>query len=149
MVATDPEIARLIPHRPPFLWVDRILEYEKTGTLIAEKYIATNLDIFDGHYPDQPILPGVILCEALFQTGALLMAKLAKESLEPVTQQVPVVTRIGGARFKRQIGPGDTIQMKVTLTETISSVAFFKGTLRLKGKVAAQVDFSCALVNKN
>ncbi len=149
METIDPEITRLIPHRPPFLWVDRIIEYDKSGTLITEKDIATNLDIFAGHYPDHPILPGVILCEALFQTGALLISKLAKESQEPITQQVPVVTRIGGARFKRQVGPGDTIQMKVTLTETISSVAFFKGTLRLKGKVAAQVDFSCALVNKD
>ncbi len=144
----DPHILELIPHRPPFLWVDRIIEYDDSGLLVAEKDINPELDIFKGHYPDHPLLPGVILCEAVFQTGALLIAKMAIENQKPGKQQVPVLARIGSARFKRQVKPGDTIQMKVVIKETISSVAFFKGTLRVKGKIAVQVDFSCALVEK-
>ncbi len=145
-MSIDSQITTLIPHRQPFLWVDRIVEYDNSGTLVAEKDIDPKLDIFKGHYPDHPLMPGVILCEAIFQTGALLIAKMAKEDHSSETVKIPVLTRIGGARFKRQVKPGNTIQMKVTLKETVSSVAFFKGTLRVQGKVAVQVDFSCALL---
>ncbi len=144
----DSQIAALIPHRPPFLWVDRIIEYV-SGVIVTEKDISPNLDVFKGHYPDHPVVPGVLLCEAVFQSGALLMAKMALEehsSAPPL--KIPVLTRIGGARFKRQVGPGDTLQIKVVLKETLSSAAFFKGTLRVKNKIALQVDFSCALTSK-
>ncbi len=146
-MAADPSITNLIPHRPPFLWVDRIIDYE-SGTIVTEKDIDPNLDIFKGHYPDHPLLPGVILCEAIFQSGALLMAKMAMQDNNSQLGIVPVLTRIGGARFKRPVKPGDTIRMKVTLKETVSSVAFFKGTLRVNDEVAVRVDFSCAMTHQ-
>jgi 3-hydroxyacyl-[acyl-carrier-protein] dehydratase len=139
------EIFSLIPHRPPFLWVDRIISFADDW-IITEKYISPDIDILLGHYPGNPIMPGAILCEAVFQSGALLMAKkcfvLPKE--KPL---VPVLTRIGGAKFKRPVLPGDTINIKVILNETISTASYFQGTLKVGDKVAMTVDFACALVN--
>lgn len=140
----EESVVSLIPHRPPFLWVDRILEFHKE-MIITEKKIPTDLDVFSGHYPGHPIMPGVLLCEALFQSGALLMAKIQQSDKSPNSKMIPVLARIGGARFKRSVYPGDTMVMEVQLTETISSASFFTGKLRVDGKLALQVDFSCTL----
>ena len=137
-------VTLLIPHRPPFLWVDRIIAY-KPGEIITEKIIPEDLDIFKGHYPGNPIMPGVLLCEAIFQTGALLMAKMQNSEEQP--QGIPVLTRIGVAKFKRSVFPGDTMEMTVDLIETLSSVCFFKGKLRVHGKIAVQIEFSCTFLS--
>lgn len=139
------EITDLIPHRPPFLWVDSILEYD-ASSLVTEKLIPADLDVFKGHYPEHPILPGVLLCEALFQTGALLIALQLKEAAE-AGEGVPVLTRVENVKFKRPVGPGDSVQMKVTLKEQLGTVWFLKGTLRLQGKVAVQASFACTLAD--
>ena len=105
------KVTDLIPHRPPFLWVDSILESDTTS-ILTEKKIPEDLDVFKGHYPQHPILPGVLLCEALFQTGALLISLLMKDAVPPPLG-VPVITRVENAKFKRPVGPGDIIQMQV------------------------------------
>lgn len=139
----DINITDLIPHRPPFLWVDSVVEFE-TSTLITEKKISEDLDVFQGHYPGHPILPGVLLCEALFQSGALLIALLQGKSGQTL-DGVPVLTRIEGVKFKRPVYPGDSIRMKVTLREKMAGAWFLKGTLRVNGKVAVQANFACTL----
>ncbi len=139
------KVTDLIPHRPPFLWVDSILDFED-NSLRTEKLIAEDLDVFKGHYPDNPILPGVLLCEALFQTGALLIALLLKNSQQPHTG-VPVITRVEGVKFKRPVRPGDAIEMTVKLKETLGGAWFLKGTLRVSGKVAVQANFACTLAD--
>lgn len=143
-------IKSLIPHRDPFLLVDKIIEHDQDkGQIITEKTFPLDLDVFKGHYPDNPIVPGVLLCEAIFQSGALLMALGASQTAtDSESKRVPVLTRIGGAKFKRFAGPGDTVSITVTLKETISSVAFFIGKLRIHNKLAVQVEFSCAMVAK-
>jgi 3-hydroxyacyl-[acyl-carrier-protein] dehydratase len=138
------EILPLIPHRPPFLWIDRIISISDDW-IITEKDIAPDLDILRGHYPGNPIMPGAILCEAVFQSGALLIAKRL-DSTPDKKKQIPVLTRINGAKFKRQVYPGDTIQIKAILTETVSTAYYFKGKLKVAGKVAMTVDFVCAMV---
>ena len=138
------EISSLIPHRPPFLWVDTIISFGGE-TIVTEKTIPTDLDVFSGHYPNNPIMPGVLLCEAIFQSGALLIGKMTKP-LESDPYLVPVLTRINNAKFKRNVLPGDTVQMTVQLTESLSSVSFFKGSMKVRGKTAVQVDFACAMV---
>jgi 3-hydroxyacyl-[acyl-carrier-protein] dehydratase len=137
------EIFTLIPHRAPFLWVDKIISFEK-DCIVTEKTIPTDLEIFNGHYPGNPIMPGVLLCEALFQSGALLIGKISRAQNSEM-QALPVLTRISNAKFKRIVHPGATIQMKVKLIETLSSVSFFKGKMTVGGKTAVQVDFACAM----
>ncbi len=139
------QIKDLIPHRSPFLWVDKIISYDEKGSITTEKHINTDLDLFRGHYPENPIMPGVLLCEIIFQTGALLIAKMviADNGLQ---KNVPVITRIERAKFKRPVHPGDTAVVRVVLKEIISAVYFLKGTLKVGGKTAVQVGFSCALI---
>ncbi|MBM9511446.1 3-hydroxyacyl-ACP dehydratase FabZ [Desulfogranum marinum] len=137
-----------IPHRPPFLWLDEITEINEEG-IRAKKTISANLDIFQGHYPDYPIMPGVLLCEAVFQAGAVyiseLMHKQQKKSDSEQVGGIPVLTRILNARFKREVGPGDTIEIAAHLTERIGSAWFLKGNVRVRGQIAVQVEFACAL----
>lgn len=135
------EIKRLIPHRPPFLWVDRIISCSE-GVIETEKDIPADHEVFQGHYPGNPITPGVLLCESIFQSGALLMAQKAADSPDDL---VPVLTRITNARFKRSVYPGDTTRIKVSLLEVVANVSFLKGLLKVNGKTAVQVEFACSM----
>ncbi|WP_136795826.1 MULTISPECIES: 3-hydroxyacyl-ACP dehydratase FabZ family protein [Desulfosediminicola] len=146
-MAASQEILDRIPHRPPFLWVDSIVERNQ-DSIVTSTTIPENLDVFTGHYPGNPIMPGVLLCEAIFQSGALLMTYMLESGELKAEGDVPVLTRIEGAKFKRLVGPGDVIEITVKHKETLSSVSFMKGSLRVNGKVAVQVDFSCALTTR-
>lgn len=135
-------IEERIPHRPPFLWLDRVLEIGNES-IRAEKTLPSDLEVFQGHYPDYPIMPGVLLCEAVFQAGALLISEMLQGE-EEITG-VPVLTRILNAKFKREAGPGDTVEIRAALTERLGPAWFLKGSVRVKGKIAVQVGFACAL----
>jgi 3-hydroxyacyl-[acyl-carrier-protein] dehydratase len=139
----DTDVTSLIPHRPPFLFVDTIISID-SETIVTEFTFAEELDVYKGHYPGKPITPGVLLCEAVFQSGALLMGNIA--GLKAETESMPVLTRITGARFKRAVLPGDTASITVRLKESIAGVSFFKGSLKVSGKLAVQVEFGCSLV---
>lgn len=130
-----------IPHRPPFLWLDRVVAIDG-NSLRAEKKIPADLDLFAGHYPDYPLMPGVLLCEAVFQAGAVLLAELEGAGPE---KGLPVLARIMGAKFKREVRPGDTIAIQVSLVERIGPAWFLKGTVRVHDKLAVQVEFACAM----
>lgn len=147
-MGSNPDILEAIPHRPPFLWVDSIVSFD-ARTIVTEKFIAPDLDFFKGHYPGYPIMPGVLLCEAVFQTGALFMAKMLGESGQTngSGKKTPVLTRIKGAKFKREVKPGDTIRMHVTLAENIGNVWFFKGKILVDNRTAVKVDFGCAITD--
>ncbi len=138
------EVLSLIPHRAPFLWVDKIISFAG-DTIITEKKIPEDLDVFAGHYPGNPLMPGVLLCEAIFQSGALLIGKMTQVQ-DSDLQSLPVLTRISNAKFKRSVMPGDTVRIKVQLIESVSSVSFFKGNMKVGGKTAVQVDFACAMI---
>ncbi len=139
-----------IPHRPPFLWLDSIISLTATE-IVAEKEIAADLDVFKGHYPDYPIMPGVLLCEAVFQAGALLISENLNndknESALPAG--VPVLTRILGAKFKREVVPGDIITLTASLSEKVGPAWFMKGSVKVAGKVAVKVEFACTLAAKD
>lgn len=135
-----------IPHRPPFLWLDRVLEITD-NSIVAEKNIPEDLDLFLGHYPDYPLFPGVLLCEAVFQAGGVLLAELlraeGKTSAGGPVLPKPVLTRIVGAKFKREVRPGDLIAVSARLIERVGGAWFLKGAVRVDGKVAVQVEFGC------
>jgi 3-hydroxyacyl-[acyl-carrier-protein] dehydratase len=133
------EIQKLIPHRPPFLWLDEIVEM--TGDSIrARKFLDPTLPVFEGHYPGFPVLPGVLQCEACFQAGAVLIAK--SHPVEP--GQVPVVTRQNNTRFRRLVRPGETLDIEVTLTEKLANAFFLSGKVFVNGQTCARLDFACA-----
>ena len=141
----DEFILSRIPHRPPFLWIDRVLEL--TGeTIRAEKVVPEDLELFQGHYPEYPLMPGVLLCEAVFQAGALLIGELMKNDPSKINAgtSVPVLTRILGAKFKREVRPGDIMEISATLIERMGPAWLLKGKVRVGGKVAVQVEFACA-----
>ncbi len=137
------EIYERIPHRPPFLWIDRIVSIENE-TIVAEKYFTPDLDMYEGHYPNQPVTPGVILCEAVFQAGAVLISDIMEREGRSVSG-VPVLTRIYGARFKRSVGPGDTIRLVAHIKEVIGAAWLLKGKVMINDKVALSVDFACTM----
>jgi 3-hydroxyacyl-[acyl-carrier-protein] dehydratase len=142
------EIQALIPHRPPFLWVDRIVSREPER-IETEKLIPGDLEVFKGHYPAHPLMPGVLLCEAIFQSGALLIAAAQAAQAGLAGQGgVPVLTRINNAKFKREVHPGDKVSITVTVQEKVGPAWFMSGKLAVGGKTAVTVDFACALLEK-
>ncbi|MDD2465330.1 MAG: beta-hydroxyacyl-ACP dehydratase [Desulfobulbus sp.] len=140
---TDPFILKRLPHRPPFLWLDRVVEIT-TDSIRAEKVIETELDLFRGHYPDYPLMPGVLLCEAVFQAGAILIGQSLENAGEVPGKGIPVLTRILGAKFKREVRPGDTLDISAHLVERMGPAWIMKGAVRVGGKIAVQVEFACA-----
>jgi 3-hydroxyacyl-[acyl-carrier-protein] dehydratase len=132
------EIQELIPHRPPFLWVDEVLEIDE-NRIRARKFVDPELPVFGGHYPDFPVLPGVLLCEACFQAGAVLIAK----SHPPEAGQVPVVTRQNNTRFRRLVRPGETLDIEVELTEKLANAFFLTGKVSVDGQTAVRLEFAC------
>ena len=110
------EIKSCIPHRDPFLWLDEVTEISETK-IVARKLLPESLPVFQGHYPDFPVFPGVLQCEACFQAGAVLISKLVTVE----SNDVPVVTRLNNVQFRRMIRPGETIEVNVELTERLAN----------------------------
>jgi 3-hydroxyacyl-[acyl-carrier-protein] dehydratase len=135
------EIERLIPHRPPFLWVDEVLEIQG-NRLRARKRVDPQLDVFAGHYPQFAVLPGVLLCEAAFQAGAILIASTSP----PAEGQVPVVTRVNNVKFRRMVRPGDVLDIEVELTEQLAGAYFLTGRVTVAGETAVRLEFACTAV---
>lgn len=137
-------ITKRIPHRPPFLWLDRVMEITDSSILV-EKTIPEDLELFQGHYPGYPLMPGVLLCEAVFQAGGVLLAELLRSKGGSSDLAKPVLTRIQGAKFKREVYPGDTIMISARVKEQMGEAWFLKGNVRVHGKIAVQVEFGCIL----
>ena len=141
------EIHRRIPHRPPFLFVDRIIEINSDNAT-CELKVREDFDIFRGHYPNNPIFPGVLSCEAVFQTGAIFLSeKLGGDALSS-NSATPVLSRIRDARFKRMIKPGDLIEIRVFLIEQIGKFYNLRGEVRSGEKIMTTVSFALALVQE-
>ena len=139
------DIHRRIPHRPPFLFIDKILELSKEGCRAALT-VKPDFPFFQGHYPGNPIMPGVLLCESVFQTGAVFLADFLEDGSLTDDTVTPVLSRIRDARFKRMVLPGDEIEISVTLIDTISKFFNLSGEIRNNGKVSLTVSFALALV---
>jgi len=135
------DICRLIPHRDPFLWIDEVTS-ESENALVARKRVPDDLDVFRGHYPGQAILPGVLLCEAALQAGAVLIARREEHAL---SGRIPVVTRMNNVKFRQMVRPGDVLEIEVTLSERLADAYFLAAKIRVADKTAAQLEFACTL----
>jgi len=135
-------VLHAIPHRPPFLFVDRVVE-EGERRIVTQVLADGKADFFGGHYPGRPIMPGVLLCECCFQAGALLIAK--RKGGWSWTDGTPVLTRINDARFKRAVRPGETIICEVTLDDELERAFVLTGKATVDGVLALRVGFTCML----
>ncbi len=132
------EIEQCIPHRDPFLWLDEVTEISPSR-IVARKHLSEQLPVFQGHYPNFPVFPGVLQCESCFQAGAVLISRLVPTG----SDEVPVVTRVNNVQFRRMLRPGETIEVEVELTERVSNAFYLKGRVSVDGKVSARLEFVC------
>lgn len=132
------EIKAAIPHRSPMLLVDEIVERSDSHILTRKTFHADEY-FTHGHYPNNPIVPGVILCEVGMQSGAIFLSKLAEGD------GVPVATRMNDVRFKQIVKPGDTVDVHVELIEKLANAFFMKAKMSRDGKLVMRFEFACAL----
>lgn len=143
------DIYQSIPHRPPFLFVDEIVEI-KENSAVCKRTLRAEEFFFEGHYPGNPITPGVLLCESVFQCGAIfLVKKWERQGAASPQGKTPVLSRIQDARFKRMVKPGDTVEIEATFKEELRGFQFMKGVVRKDGKVALQIEFVLALLDES
>ena len=140
---TREQIEDLIPHRPPFLWLDAA---EVDGDRItATKRLDPDLPVFAGHYPDHPLLPGVLQLEMCFQASAVLIASLNPgEGGDPAARGVPVVARTDAVKFKRMVRPAETCEIEVGITDRLPGAFYLTGKVRVGGQLACRCDFTTA-----
>ena len=140
------EIYQTIPHREPFLFVDRIIEVTDTGA-VAEREIRAGEPHFAGHYPGNPLMPGVLLCESVFQTAAIYMVRRMEKEGEDGAGKTPILARINQAKFKQMVRPGDVIRIEATYQEAMGRFHFMRGKVTKDGKVALTVEFGLAMLD--
>jgi len=141
-MSASPAILSLIPHRPPFLFVDEIVSESADG-LVARRTFRAEEAFYQGHYPGAPITPGVLLCEAVFQTGALFMARsMAGQGSQP--GGVPLLAKISDVRFRNPVFPGETITIEVKKKESLGGFTMMCGSIKSGDKRVLTVDFSVA-----
>tara|TARA_B100002003_G_scaffold227976_1_gene235947 strand:- start:149 stop:541 length:393 start_codon:yes stop_codon:yes gene_type:complete len=128
--------------------VDQIIDITKEK-ITTEKRVKFDEPFFKGHYPGNPIMPGVLVCEAVFQSGAILLSSICKDSGTSVidSKGVPVLTRIKDVKFKNIVRPNNLLQIQVDLAERIGGAYFMKGVAMVDGKVAVRVEFAVTIAN--
>lgn len=134
------EIMRLLPHRYPFLMVDRVLDFEEGKWLTAVKNVSVNEPCFTGHFPNQPIFPGVLIMEALAQSMGILAFKTRE--LEPGS--LFYFAGIDNARFKKPVVPGDQMILHVEVIKEVRGITRFTGTATVDGKLVCEAELMCA-----
>lgn len=137
-------INKLLPHRYPFLLVDRVLEFEPYKRVLAIKNVSANEPFFQGHFPGNPVMPGVLVVEALAQAGGIL-TQLSHQS--NVDGKVFYLVKIDNTKFSRMVVPGDRLELDVTLKRTIRNMAQYIAIARVDGQQVACAEILCAEVN--
>ncbi len=140
-MSAHPQVVGLIPHRPPFLFVDEIVS-ETPESLTARRTWRADEDFYKGHYPGSPITPGVLLCEAVFQTGALYLARTASAGGSP--EGVPLLVKISDVRFRSPVFPGDTVTIEVRKKDFTAGFFIMSGSMRRGEARVMSVDFTVA-----
>jgi 3-hydroxyacyl-[acyl-carrier-protein] dehydratase len=137
------QILKQLPHRYPFLMVDRVLEIDKGKTIKALKNVTINEPFFEGHFPHRPVMPGVLMLEALAQAAALLAFDALDTS--PNDQSVYYFAGIDAARFKRPVEPGDQLLLEVELLRMKAGIFKFKTRASVDGETAVEAELTCAM----
>jgi 3-hydroxyacyl-[acyl-carrier-protein] dehydratase len=136
-------VLQLIPHRPPFLFVDEIVAETAEG-LTAKRTFHADEEFYAGHYPGAPITPGVLLCEAVFQTGALFMARQAQAAGAKPGEGVPLLAKITDVRFRNPVFPGETITIDVKKKEALGGFTMMSGSIKSGEKRVLSLEFAVA-----
>ena len=131
-----------IPQREPFLFIEKIVDRTE-NSITTSKLLTGDEDYFRGHFPGSPVFPGVLMCEAVFQTGALLMALKGESANE---SKKALVTRIQGAKFKNMAKPGDELMITVNFVEMLANAAFMKGKITANNKTIMSIEFAATIV---
>ena len=137
------QIKALLPHRYPMLLVDRVLTWEANKSITAIKNVTANEEFFNGHFPHKPVMPGVLMIEALAQTAALL--SFLTMGVTPDENSVVYFVGIDNARFKRPVGPGDQLKMDVTIVRTSRGIWKYTAVGTVDGAVALEADLMCTI----
>jgi len=137
------EIKEYLPHRYPLLLVDRVLDYELGKTITAIKNVTVNEEFFNGHFPHKPVMPGVLMIEALAQTAAILSFKTM--DVKPDENSVVYFVGIDNARFKRPVEPGDQLKMDVEILRVSRGIWKYKAVASVDGKVAVEAELMCTI----
>ena len=138
------EVEKLIPHRPPFLFVDEIVSHSGE-TLVAKRTWRAEEDFYKGHYPGAPITPGVLLCESVFQTAACYLALKARAAGAKPGEGVPLIAKINDVRFRNPVYPGDAVLMEVKQKDSLGGFTMLTGNIKkADGTRVMNVDFSVA-----
>src|SRR6266446_2567735 len=137
-------IKKLLPHRYPFLFVDRIIELKPLERIVGIKQVSINESFFQGHFPGAPVMPGVLVIEALAQCGAIL----ALREIDDRDQKLVFFTGIKEARFRRPVVPGDTLVLEVTALRFGSRIQRMHGEAKVDGQLAADAEIMSIVVNR-
>jgi 3-hydroxyacyl-[acyl-carrier-protein] dehydratase len=133
------EILKRLPHRYPFLLIDRAVDYVANTSIRGIKNVSFNEPFFVGHFPDAPVMPGVLQIEALAQTGALLMSKTLNAD---ISKHLILFMAVDGARFMQPVKPGDILEMPVEVLFARRNIFKFRGRVEVRGKLVAECEFA-------
>ena len=137
-------IQEILPHRYPFLLVDKIIELEPKVRIVGIKQVTVNEQFFQGHFPGAPVMPGVLQIEALAQVGAIL----ALREFEDRDAKIPFFSGIESARFRKPVVPGDTLELEVIALRIGSKVQKMKGIARVDGQITAEAEIMSVIADR-
>ena len=138
-------IQRVLPHRYPFLLVDKVVEFEAHKRIVAHKNVTINEPCFQGHFPGHPVMPGVLVIEALAQAGGIL-TQLSRGTV--ADNKLFYLVKIDNARFSRMVVPGDVLELHVEIKRIIRTMTFYTCVARVAGELVASADVLCAETEK-
>ena len=136
-------VRELLPHRYPFLLVDRVVEFEAGRRVLCYKNVSANEGFFQGHFPDHPVMPGVLVVEALAQAGGILSHLTRGRNCRG---NLSYLVKVDGAKFSRMVVPGDRLELDVTIKREIRNMTLYSGVARVDGEQAACAEILCAEV---
>ncbi|MBX2811932.1 MAG: 3-hydroxyacyl-ACP dehydratase FabZ [Myxococcales bacterium] len=137
-------VIEVLPHRPPFLFLDEVLQMDER-TIVARRVVRGDEPQFEGHYPGRPIMPGVLLCETVVQAGAYLMATLMGEDAK--MKGAPVVARLNNVKFKQMVTPGDDLEVHAEHLRSRAGAHMMKGHILVKNTMVCSLEFTVMLVD--